>query len=377
MRIGFDAKRLYSNYTGLGNYSRTIVKNLLEYYPSQRFHLYTPRIRTSDEIQFFKEHPNLETFVAQTKFKPYWRTYSITEQLKKDKIDLYHGLSNEIPQNLKKAKIKSVVTIHDLIFKVLPETFPLVDRKIYDLKFKKSCKKANKIIAISENTKKDLIHYYDIDEQKIEVIYQSCNPIFYREIDILNSKQVLEKYSLPTEYNLFVGSIEKRKNLKLIIDAYNYISKSDQIPLVIVGGSRTFNKELSKLIGDLEAKNKLIWLKNLNDNTDLQAIYTSAQMLVYPSLYEGFGLPIVEALLSKTPVITSNTSSLPEAAGKDSMFINPQNPEELAEAILKVQSDSELRNKMIEKGYLYATQKFAPEKLTNQLFECYKNTLAS
>ena len=188
---------------------------------------------------------------------------------------------------------------------------------------------------------------------------------------------MLEKYSLPTEYNLFVGSIEKRKNLKLIIDAYKYISKSDQIPLVIVGGSRTFNKELSKLIGDLEAKNKLIWLKNLNDNTDLQAIYTSAQMLVYPSLYEGFGLPIVEALLSKTPVITSNTSSLPEAAGKDSVFINPQNPEELAETILKVQSDSELRNKMIEKGYLYATQKFAPEKLTNQLFECYKNTLAS
>ena len=375
MKIGFDAKRLYSNYTGLGNYSRTIVKNLLDFYKEEDYHLYTTKINNSVESTFFQNHPRLKTRISQAKLKSYWRSYSIIDDLKTDQIDLFHGLSNEIPQSLKRSKIKSVVTIHDLIFKVLPETYPYIDRKIYDLKFKSSCRNADKVIAISENTKQDLIKYYQIPEDKIEVIYQCCNPIYYNQNIEADANKILSKFNLPSEYLLFVGSIEKRKNLKLILDAFQKLKESDQIPLVIICGGRSFNKELTDLISKQDFEKKLIWIKNLKDNEDLQVVYQNAQALLYPSLYEGFGLPVVEALLSKTPVITSNNSSLPEAAGPNSLLINPKKSSELAHAISKVLNNSELRAEMIEKGYQYAHNKFSAKTLTSQLYDCYKDLI--
>jgi glycosyltransferase involved in cell wall biosynthesis len=375
MKIGFDSKRLYCNSTGLGNYSRTLVKNLQELYSDKEYYLYSPKLKMTPETTFFYDNPHFQTHIAKTKFKSYWKSYSIVDQLKKDNIELYHGLSNEIPFNLKRTNIKSIVTIHDLIFNILPDTYPLVDRKIYDLKFRKSCLNADRIIAISNNTKTDIVKFYNINPDKIEVIYQSCAPLFYTSTEQNNSGSVLQKYGIPNEYLLFVGSVEKRKNIKVIIDSYQHLLPEFKIPLVVIGGHKSHKKKLQRLINEKRMGEKIIWIPNLKDNHDLQTVYKKSMALIYPSLYEGFGLPVAEALLSKTPVITSNVSSLPEAGGPGSLYINPNNPEELADAIKKVLTDTELRNTMIKNGYEYAIQTFAPERITHQIMNCYEKTV--
>jgi len=377
MKLGFDSKRLYSNFTGLGNYSRSMVKNLQKFHPENQYNLYTPKLKNSQQTTFFYDHPSFKTYEAKTVFKSYWRSFSILSQLKKDKIELYHGLSNEVPFNIKRSSIKSVVTIHDLIFKILPKTFPTLDRIIYDVKFRNSCFNADKIIAISNNTKKDIIKFYGIHPDKIEVIYQPCNPIFYKNIEMEENEIFLQKHNIPSEYILYVGSVEKRKNLKGIIESYQHLQPEFRIPIVIIGGrkGKEYIKEVHSLIKALKLENKIFWITNLKDNYGLQSIYKKAMALVYPSFYEGFGLPVAEALLSKTPVITSNVSSLPEAGGPNSFYVNPNNPEEIASAISQVLSNSELRRTMIETGYEYATQKFSPNLVTQQLISCYEKTL--
>lgn len=371
MKIGFDSKRLYCNFTGLGNYSRAIVKNLHAFYPDEAYHLYTPKLKPTPETNFFYDNPSFQTYVAKTAFKSYWRSFSIANQLQKDGIELYHGLSNEIPSSLKKTNIKSIVTIHDVIFRRHPELYPFIDRHIYDVKFRNSCINADKIIAISEHTKRDIIEFYGINPNKIEVIYQSCNPLFYDFTATETQDKILEKYGIPSEYLLCVGTVEKRKNVKLIIEAYQHLPPDFQLPLVIIGRGKGHKSELQELIKTHKLADKVIWLSNLEDNEHLQIIYQKAQILVYPSLYEGFGLPVAEALLSKTPAITSNVSSLPEAGGTAALYVNPYDAQELAQAIKKVLSDSALRKNMIDKGYQYAMKTFAPERVTRQLMECY------
>lgn len=372
MRIGFDAKRLYKNFTGLGNYSRTLVKNLLNHNPQpHQYALYTPKTKKTEQTRFFLEHPQLQTFTPNSAFKSLWRSFGISHQLKKDEIDIYHGLSNELPFTIRRKGIKSIVTIHDLIFKVYPHTFPLIDRSIYDVKFKTSCKNADLIIAISESTKRDIVDYYHIPPEKIEVAYQSCDPLFYSMQSAESVDNQIHSLALPSEFMLSVGSIIERKNLKLIVQAIAALPTDLQLPLVVVGKGKTYKKEVETLISRLNLKDKVIWLDNLNSNLTLQALYQKAQIIIYPSIYEGFGLPVVEGLLSKTPVITSNVSSLPEAGGPHSYCINPKSTEALINAIINILSDSEKRNQMIEGGYAFANEKFSPEATSKVILDIY------
>lgn len=375
MSIGYDAKRLFCNFTGLGNYSRTLLENLAAFYPEQVYHLYTTKITDHPKTNFFIENEAYQTHLSDTHLKAYWRSYAIVNQLKKDGIELYHGLSHEIPFGIKKSGIKSIVTIHDLIFKHYPTTYSFFDRQLYDLKFKYSCKNAHKIVAISENTKKDIIRFYNIEPAKIEVLYQSCNPVFYQTIDEITVNEVTNKYNLPTEYLLFVGSIIKRKNLEVIINAYEHLENDCKIPLVILGSGKSYKKEMLQLIKRKGFGNLIVWLNNVQNDEDLAAIYSKAMALIYPSLYEGFGLPVAEALLCKTPVITSNISSLPEAGGSSSLFVNPTNAIEVAGAISKVLKDEGLRKTMQQSGYDYALNTFGAKKLSSQLMEIYSNIL--
>ncbi len=368
MKIGFDAKRLFNNFTGLGNYSRTLLQNLQEFYPENEYLLYSPKFQKNSQTQFFLGS-GFQTFFPKSK-KPLWRSYLITSQLQKDGVELYHGLSHELPLNIKNSGIKSVATIHDLIFRKYPETFPFVDRNIYDFKFKRACANADTIIAISESTKKDIVEEYGVNPQKIKVVYQSCDSLYYRP-STLSGKAIKAQYQIPDEYLLFVGSVETRKNVKLLIEAYRHLPKDLRIPLVIVGRPRQGIKEIRALIQSIGIEHLVLWIENLSNNEHLQVIYQEAQALIYPSLYEGFGLPVVEALLSKTPVITSNVSSLPEAGGPNSLYINPLESEDLAQAIEKILIDSDLRRKMMEKGFDYARGKFGRKVVTDGVIGVY------
>lgn len=375
MEIGFDSKRLFCNYTGLGNYSRTLLRNLGRFYPEHTYHLYTPEIRENKSTEIFLTDPLYLPHTPRGAARAIWRSFTINKQLIKDNILLYHGLSHEIPFRIDKTPLKSVVTIHDLIFRIHPETYSPIDCKIYDYKFRYACEHADRIIAISENTKKDIIRFYHIEPEKINVIYQACHPDYYDRPVQEKTDALLKPFRLPAEYMLSVGSVEPRKNIIRVLESYRHLKPDIRIPLVIVGKGGKYKQQAERLVLETGLEKLVIWINGLDNTSQIQALYQNSSLLIYPSLYEGFGLPVAEALLCRTPVITSRRSSLPEAGGPGSLYIDPESPEEIALAIEKVLTGTSFREQMVETGWQYAHRTFAPGKVTRQVMECYQGVL--
>lgn len=359
MKIGFDAKRLFHNTTGLGNYSRDLIRILAKYYPANQYVLYNPKTQTKNLFlttsnSIFEKKP--DSFLSK-KLQSLWRTFGISSQLLKDKIDIYHGLSGEIPFFIPN-KIKKIVTIHDLIFMRYPKLYPILDRKIHFFKFKYAAKKSDKIIAISEQTKQDIIDYLKIDAQKIEVIYQGCAAIFKEVIDASDLEMVRVKYNLPEKFILNVGTIEPRKNALTIVKSI----KNTEIPLLLIGVKTSYYSEIDSYI----EKNKMtnvFYLSNISQ-FELACIYRLATLFVYPSIFEGFGIPIIEALYSKTPVITNKYGVFPEAGGPSSIYIDPNSVEDIQTAILDLWQNETKRKEIAKQGFEFV-QKFNDEKLAS------------
>ncbi|MBV6493747.1 MAG: D-inositol-3-phosphate glycosyltransferase [Turneriella sp.] len=370
MHIGFDAKRAFLNTSGLGNYSRTLIELVVNAEKKSQFTLFTPKLKEENFYNSINNLPNC-TIETPTRFidkslRSHWRSFGITKLLNLKKIDLYHGLSNELPFNIKNFKGKKIVTIHDLIFLRYPKLYPFIDRKIYNKKFYHACKSADTIIAISQETKNDIINFYSIPQAKIKVVYQSCNAKFYENISRADLDKMLSLYKLPHEYLLYVGTIEERKNLLLIIKA---LSQVKDIPLVVVGRKRKYFQKVKEQILKLGLQSRVIFLENVA-NHDLPAIYRQAKIFIYPSFFEGFGIPIVEALASRIPVITTKGSCFLETAGPNSIYINPNNEYELAENINFLLKSKQQRKEQTEKGFIYA-QKFHPKTYLNEILKIY------
>ena len=365
MNIGFDAKRLFHNETGLGNYSRTLVRNLLQYYPDNQYHLYTPTLSNNGLANYIISHDNVYTTTSDGLQEEHWRSFGIKKSINRDNVRIYHGLSHELPRNNDKLTCRKVVTIHDLIFKRHPSFFPLTDRAIYELKCRHAIKTADIIVAISENTKRDIVEFYKINPDKIKVVYQSCEPIFFNQ----ETENTLD---LPQKYNLCVGSIEKRKNQITLLHAYAQLPSSMQIPLLLVGKGKKYMKEVRSLIETLGLR-KIVKIMTNVPSYDLPELYRRAHLFIYPSLYEGFGLPVAEAMLCGTPVITSNNSSLTEAGGPMTQYVNPQSMVELCNAITMLTKDAEMRTKMIEDGRNYALHHFSAQATTEKMMNVYRS----
>jgi len=375
MKIGFDAKRLFNNFTGLGNYSRTLVNQLSKQFPQNEYSLYTPKYKLNSETEHFAYQKNIH-LRAPKKALPLWREVRSLKLIKKDGIDIYHGLSHELPIGIQKAKVKSIVTIHDLIFKVYPKTYKSVDRAIYDHKFKYACQNSDAIVAISESTKHDIVKYYGISEDKIKVVYQACNPLYLDLQSESEVKAVFQKYQLPKHYLLYVGSIIERKGLLKIVQALELTPKDNRLPLAIIGKGGDYAEKVKAYAKEKGLEEHLIWTL-VESNKELQALYQGASIFIYPSIYEGFGIPVVEALLSNTPVVTSNVSSLPEAAGPNSKCVNPNSPEEISKAITEILENPTLQETMKEEGRKYAETTFNNESVTAQMMEVYEKVLSS
>lgn len=370
MRIGFDAKRAFTNSAGLGNFSRNTLNALAQQYPegqqflfspSANHSLFSPKNATVIHPQglWWKTFPNA------------WRSIKIGREAEDLKLDIFHGLSHELPLGIEYSDIKTVVTIHDLIYMRYPAYFKKIDRVIYDRKFRYACQVATKIHAISEQTKYDLISYYNTPEEKIEVIYQSINPLFFKEVDEVQKKSVRLKYHLPERFLLTVGTVEARKNLLGLLEGMLF-SRID-MPLVVVGKSTDYRKKVQQLIDSRPRELKVFFLTGVND-TELQALYQSAEAMIYPSFFEGFGLPIVEAQASGCPVITSNISSMPEAGGNAAIYVDPEKPEEIGRVMETLLNSSSIAGKLIEKGIENA-QLYIPEQYAWQLIKLYNNIL--
>lgn len=381
MRIAFDAKRAYQNNTGLGNYSRSLISSLAEAYSENEYYLMAPQQTTMFETAPYN---NVYTITPSGIFKTLsslWRSNYVTRDLKKLSIDIYHGLSNEIPAGIQRTGIKSVVTIHDLIFERYPKQYKPVDNAIYRKKFSYACKYADKVIAISEQTKQDIMQYYGTAEEKIAVCYQSCNPIFEQTIADAEKQRIKGKYKLPDNYFLYVGSVIERKNLLNICKALKELQPTINIPLVVIGNGREYMQLVKAYISENGLTQDVIFLSEQNttkDDVDFRsakdfpAIYQSAVAMIYPSVYEGFGIPILEAMWSGTPVITSNTSCMPETGGDAPYYIDPYVVSDIAKAMTTIATDQHTRNEMITKGYKQA-QKFTPASCAAAVMQVYKS----
>lgn len=376
MKIGFDGKRAVQNYTGLGNYSRYIADILCHYYPKNDYILYAPKKRKNARLdvltkQYGQLHLAFPTAGIWKKLSSLWRVCGITKQLKQENIDLFHGLSNELPLNISKSPVKSIVTIHDLIFLRFPKYYHLIDRKIYKYKFRKACENSDKIIAISECTKRDIIQYFNISPDKIEVVYQGCDTSFALPASEEKKREVRRDYRLPEHYILNVGSIEERKNVLLAVKAMAMLPK--HIQMVIIGKRTKYTEEIEEYVNNHGLRERVHILSNVPFD-DLPAFYQMADIFVYPSRFEGFGIPIIEALNSGTPVIAATGSCLEEAGGPDSIYIDPDDVQGLANAFKLIYSDSAKRKEMIEKGLVFA-KRFSERKQAEEIMNIYKELL--
>ncbi|MGL5771665.1 MAG: glycosyltransferase family 4 protein [Bacteroidales bacterium] len=372
MRIAFDAKRATHNGTGLGNYSRFVLNTLSTYNSDNEYLLFTPsegkpslRSKINNGLNIQYRFP--KGFWKGFGVKSIWRSYGIVSDINLENMDIYHGLSNEIPFGLQKSGVKSVVTIHDLIFLRYPEFYKPIDRLIYKFKFKRACQKADRVIAVSEMTKRDIVNFFNIDPKKIDVIYQGCDNSFKVAAAEELKKQVKQKYKLPDNYILYVGTIESRKNLLLALKALK--ESSNKIPLVAVGRPTPYMNEVKQFIKENGLEDLVTFLHGVPFG-DLPAIYQQATIFVYPSFFEGFGIPIIEALYSGIPVIAATGSCLEEAGGPDSIYVNPNSVEQMRDAMSYLINNPDQRNKMIASGKQYA-KLFDEENIAIELQKLY------
>jgi glycosyltransferase involved in cell wall biosynthesis len=375
MNIAFDAKRAYQNNTGLGNYSRTLISSLATYYPGHNYYLYAPKLTTMYQTEAY---PNMQSVLPEKRlhrwFRSAWRSKYVVGELAAKGIDIYHGLSHEIPFGIHESGVKSVVTMHDLIFERYPAQYNPIDVQTYRRKAKYACQHADKVIAISEQTRQDIIHYYKTPAEKIEVVYQSCDESFGAAHETARIQQMKEQYGLPSSYFLYVGSIIERKNLLGILQAMQQLKGEIDVPLVVLGGGTGYKDKVKTFAQKHGLSEHIIWLneKGRIADADVPLLYQGAEALLYPSIFEGFGIPILEALWSRTPVITSAGSCFGETGGDAALYVNPLQPASIADAMRKVLNERSFAEEMRTKGWAHA-QLFSRETCAAAVMKVYES----
>lgn len=381
MNIGFDAKRAFHNGTGLGHYSRTLILSLATQYPEHAYYLFNPKRSSDFSLSGDNIHEVVPTGMLNKTFTGAWRSSWVKKDIRRLAIDIYHGLSHEIPVGIQNLGIKSVVTMHDLIHERYPEQYNPIDVKIYRKKFQYACKYADRVIAISEQTKNDLIEFYNTPAEKISVCYQSCHPAFGQTVSAEEKERVKNKYGLPDEFFLYVGSLIERKNLLTICKAIFLLRNEMKIPLVVIGEGGKYKQIVKDFLQQNRMEHLVIFLsenENINKLPEYKtaavfpAIYQSAIAMIYPSFFEGFGIPVLEALWSRLPVITSSVSCLPEAGGKGAYYVHPSSAEEMATGMKRIYNEKELQTALVEAGWKHA-QQFTPAVCAAAVMNVYNS----
>jgi len=370
-RIGIDARTL-----NVKGGSKTYADNLLSFYKNKSKYVLFTRVYRKDlfchKIKLNQQNPVLKTI---------WEFLILPFLIKKYKIEIFHGLKGFIPPF---ASCQKIVTVNDLAAFVYPRTskFPDIIYWRYLIPF--YIKKADHIIAISNATKKDIIKYLNISPSKITTIYLGYSKslffkknrnLSYREVrSYLRKKQIKIKRIGEKQIILSVNTIQPRKNISRLIKSFEKIASCNDNAILLLAGKIGWKYE--KIIRTYESSNykdKIFFLGFVPDNI-LSSLYNISSVLVYPSFYEGFGLPIIEAQACGCPVITSNVSSMPEIAGKAAILVNPQSEKEIADAINTIIKDNKLRKKLIKVGFENA-QKFSWKKCAQETKRLYKKYL--
>lgn len=363
MIIGIDGNEAnVTNRVGISEYAFQVLTKLYEFRrENKNEHSYTIYLKTEP----LEVLPQVTPWWKYKVIKPskLWTQIGMPLHLSTTfkKPDVFLSLTHYLPRI---TKAPSVVSVMDLSYIHFPETFKQKD--LYQLTkwTEYSVKKATKIITISQSSKDDIIKYYKIPEKKVKVIHLGL-----KDISMEKASKDLSEFNITKKFILFVGTLQPRKNIARLIEAYamlpQEIKKEHQ--LVIIGKKGWLYEEILESPKKFVVEEDVIFLDYVTDE-DLPMFYKNAEIYVLPSLYEGFGLPILEAMRYGCPVATSNVSSLPEAGGDAAIYFDPENPKDISDTIKKVLSDSELARKMIEKGNIHY-KKFTWEKAAQEVLK--------
>ncbi|HRY82227.1 MAG TPA: glycosyltransferase family 1 protein [Candidatus Moranbacteria bacterium] len=355
--------------------TRVYILNLLKYFgkidPESQFLIYHKK-NFNPELT----PPDFSNYkVLEKPFPLFWTQIKLCYSLFREKPDALWMPMHNIPI-FRNKKVKTTVTIHDLAFKYFPDHFRKFDLIKLNLLASWAIRKSDKIIAISEASKKDILKFYpEIQEDKIKVIYHGFDKeIFERERDLEKEQEIKNKFNIQGRYILYVGALQPRKNLKTLISAFGELKKEEEyknVKLVLAGEKAWLWKEIFEQIKNSPVASEIITPGKIKFS-DLGHLMRGAEIFCFPSLYEGFGIPVLEAFISKVPVICARNSSLPEVAGEAALYFEPKNQIELAQQIKKVLDDSELRNSLIAKG-LEQAKKFSWEKCARETLDYIKS----
>lgn len=370
MRIGIDARFFGSAGKGLGRYTQKLIENLERVDKTNRYFIF---LRKENFDEYRPHNPNFKKALANFPWYSFSEQINMPQVLNKYDLDLVHFPHFNVPLLYRK---KFIITIHDLILLHFPTVKnTTLNPLFYRLKFlayrlviKSAVKRAKKIIAVSEFTKKDIINNYRIPEEKIAITYQACEN--FCAISPKNEDEILKKYGIIKPYLLYVGNAYPHKNLEAFVLAYKDIDKQiKNLHLVLVGKEDYFYRRLKNFVEEKNIPN-LIFPDFIPDD-DLDSVYKNAALYVFPSLYEGFGLPPLEAMAKGAPVASSDHECMKEILGDSACYFNAKNRKETAETIIRLLNNGELRKNLIEKGYA-RVKKYSWEKMARETFSEYQ-----
>jgi glycosyltransferase involved in cell wall biosynthesis len=372
MLIGIDASRAFiKNKTGIEEYSYQVIKRLRHYIREQEVVLYLDtRINKKDYLNF-KLPAGWKIKLLRTPFF-FWTQARLSLEMLFKPVDVLFIPSHTVPIIHPK---KSIVAVHGLEFEYCPQAYSSFERFYMRWVIKSSCRWAEKVIAVSENTKKDLIQLYKVPENKIRVIYEGVREINPNAKIPMPNKIPNPKSQIPnTKYFLFIGRLEERKNICGIIDVFEILKRKYNIPhkLILAGMFGHGKENIKDKISRSKYTEDIILPGYIGDEEKFE-LMKNADVFLFPSFYEGFGLPIIEAQSAGVPVVTSNISSMPEVAGNGAVLIDPKNIEEIAEAVQKLISDEGYKNDMIEKGR-ENVKRFSWDKCAKEIAEIILST---
>jgi glycosyltransferase involved in cell wall biosynthesis len=354
---------------GIGRFTFETLKLITQQHPNDHFYFLFDRDYDEDFIFSDNITPIILSPQARHPFLfYYWLEFSVAPLLNKLKPDLYLSPDGFLCIG---TNVKQIAVFHDLNFMHYPKDVPWLVKKYYHYFYPKFAKKASRIATVSNFSKNDISKTFGIDESKIDVVYNAANINF----KILNQDEILatrDKYSAGVDYFLFVGSLHPRKNIINLLKAFDLFKKelNSAFKLIIVGAKYFWTKEMEQSFKNLAFKSDVIFTGRILDE-EVYKLTASARAVTYIPYFEGFGIPIIEAMQSGVPVITSKITSMPEVAGNAALLVNPFDVNEISEAMFKINSDENLRTELIESGIKRAKD-FSWQKSADLLWQCIK-----
>lgn len=363
MRIGVMLRH-FGELGGIGVYTANVLNNLFRIDVKNQYILI---FRTPDQVEQFQRFPNVTEKVIKASYKVWWDQISVPRFANKERLDLIYSPKMSIPLL---THCKTISCIHGGEQFVVPWAFKWFDRAYFTFANWLYCKRASAVITMTHQGKKDISVHMGADLAKIHVIYEAYNE-HCKVLKKSETEHIRKKYDLPEQFILFVGGINPLKNFGNLLRAYNKVRNIFPNKLVVVGFTRwKFSKDL-ELVNQLGLRNYVLF-KGFVSDEEIPAFYNLADLFVFPSLYEGFGIPVLEAMACGCPVVTTKTGCTPEVAGGAALLVDPYNPDDIAEAIKKVLTEESLRKNLIEKGLKRAKQ-FSWEKCAKETLELFES----